>query len=306
MDRLDALQLFVRIVELGSFTQAAAALGIPRATATHSIKELEARVRVRLLERTTRQVRTTVDGQTFYERCRQVLDDLEDAESSLAHAAANPRGRLRLDIHGEAATHIVLPRIGEFHRQYPNIELAIGSGDRLVDLVREGVDCVVRAGEPKDSSLVTRRLALLPQVTCASPAYLAERGTPLSPADLAQHLAVNFFSASRPDVFPFVFLVDGETQEYMLKDWISVNSANTYLAAVEQGCGIIQMPRYHVEAQLRAGTLVEILADTPCPPMVYSVLYPHHRQLSPRVRVFVDWVTRVFAERFGALPGYAA
>jgi len=299
MDRFDAMQLFTRIVDLGSFTQAAAALDIPRATATHAIKELEARLHVRLLERTTRQVRTTVDGQAFYERCRHLLRELEDAESSLSELAVNPRGRLRIDIHGAPAKAIVLPRIHEFHERYPHIELVMGSGDRLVDLVREGVDCVVRAGEPKDSSLVTRRLALLPQVTCASPSYLAAYGTPTQPSDLAQHLGVNFFSASRSEVFPYEFMVDGKLETCMLKDWISVNDAELYKTCAEQGCGIIQVPRFSVESQLREGTLVEILMHTPCPPMVYSVLYPHHRQLSPRVRVFIDWIAQLYAERFG-------
>ncbi|RSZ41481.1 LysR family transcriptional regulator [Variovorax beijingensis] len=300
MDRFDAMQLFTRIVDLGSFTQAAAALDIPRATATHAIKELEARLHVRLLERTTRQVRTTVDGQAFYERCRHLLRELEEAESSLAELAINPRGRLRIDIHGAPAQAIVLPRIQEFHERYPHIELAMGSGDRLVDLVREGVDCVVRAGEPKDSSLVTRRLALLPQVTCASPGYLAAYGTPTRPSDLTRHLAVNFFSASRPEVFPYEFMVDGKLETFMLKDWISVNNADIYKSCAEQGCGIIQVPRFNVENQLREGSLVEILPHTPCPPMVYSVLYPHHRQLSPRVRVFIDWIAQLYAERFGS------
>ncbi|MET3443443.1 DNA-binding transcriptional LysR family regulator [Variovorax paradoxus] len=299
MDRFDAMQLFTRIVDLGSFTQAAAALDIPRATATHAIKELEARLHVRLLERTTRQVRTTVDGQAFYERCRHLLRELEEAESSLSELSVNPRGRLRIDIHGAPAKAIVLPRIHEFHERYPHIELAIGSGDRLVDLVREGVDCVVRAGEPKDSSLVTRRLALLPQVTCASPGYLAKYGTPTQPSDLAQHMAVNFFSASRPEVFPYEFMVDGKLETCMLEDWISVNDAELYKTCAEQGCGIIQVPRFSVESQLREGTLVEILPHAPCPPMVYSVLYPHHRQLSPRVRVFIDWIAQLYAERFG-------
>jgi len=299
MDRFDAMQLFTRIVDLGSFTQAAAALDIPRATATHAIKELEARLHVRLLERTTRQVRTTVDGQAFYERCRHLLRELEEAESSLSELAVNPRGRLRIDIHGAPAQAIVLPRIREFHERYPHIELVMGSGDRLVDLLREGVDCVVRAGEPKDSSLVTRRLALLPQVTCASPGYLAEYGTPTQPSELARHLGVNFFSASRPEVFPYEFLVDGKLETYMLKDWISVNNADLYKICAEQGCGIIQVPRFSVERQLHEGSLVEILTHTPCPPMVYSVLYPHHRQLSPRVRVFIDWIAQLYAERFG-------
>ena len=159
---------------------------------------------------------------------RHLLRELEEAESSLSELAVNPRGRLRIDIHGAPAQAIVLPRIREFHERYPHIELVMGSGDRLVDLLREGVDCVVRAGEPKDSSLVTRRLALLPQVTCASPGYLAEYGTPTQPSELARHLGVNFFSASRPEVFPYEFLVDGKLETYMLKDWISVNNADLY------------------------------------------------------------------------------
>lgn len=299
MDRFETMRLFMRIVELGSFTQAAELLAIPRATATHAIKQLEARLQVRLLERTTRQVRTTFDGQAFYERCRHLLHDLEDAESSLAQLSINPRGRLRIDIHGAPANNIVLPRIGEFHARYPNIELAVGSGDRLVDLVREGVDCVVRAGEPRDSSLVTRRLAMIPQVTCASPGYLAANGTPLQPSDLARHWAVNFFSASRNGFFPFEFEVDGRVEQHAMRSWVSVNSADSYKTCAEQGCGIIQVPRFNVERQLREGTLVEILAHAPCPPMQYSVLYPHQRLLSPRVRVFIDWVTLLFNERFG-------
>lgn len=300
MDRFDTMQLFMRIVDLSSFSRAAEALTIPRATATHAIKQLETRLQVRLLERTTRQVRTTVDGQAFYERCRHLLHDLEDAESSLAQLSINPRGRLRIDIHGAPANEIVLPRIGEFHARYPDIELAVGSGDRLVDLVREGVDCVVRAGEPKDSLLVTRRLALIPQVTCASPAYLAAHGTPARPSDLAQHWAVNFFSESRVGFFPYVFDANGTLEEHMMKSWVSVNSADSYKTCAEQGCGIIQVPRFSVERQLADGRLVEILAHAPCPPMLYSVLYPHHRLLSPRVRVFVEWVTQLFNQRFGA------
>lgn len=299
MDRFDTMQLFMRIVDFESFSRAAEALGMPRATATHAIKQLESRLQVRLLERTTRQVRTTIDGQAFYERCRHLLHDLEDAESSLGLQAINPRGRLRIDIHGAPANAIVLPRICEFHARYPDIELAMGSGDRLVDLVREGVDCVVRAGEPKESSLVTRPLALLPQVTCASPAYLAAHGTPAQPSDMARHWAVNFFSESRAGFFPYVFETAQGVEEYMLRSWVSVNSADSYKTCAEQGCGIIQVPRFSVAPQLADGRLVEILAHAPCPPMRYSVLYPQHRLLSPRVRVFVEWVTQLFNERFG-------
>jgi DNA-binding transcriptional LysR family regulator len=152
MDRFDTLQLFVRIVEQGSFTKGASMVDIPRATATYAIKALEARLGTRLLERTTRHVRPTLDGQAFYERCVRILSEVDDAESSSSHQTSNPRGVLRLDLRGTHATRIVLPRIDEFRARYPGIELVVSSGDRLVDLVREGVDCVVRGGRPRDSS----------------------------------------------------------------------------------------------------------------------------------------------------------
>ncbi|VFS88312.1 D-malate degradation protein R [Raoultella planticola] len=192
MDKFDTLLLFTRIVELESFSQAADQLGIPRATASNAIKALENNLECRLLERTTRHVRTSLDGRAFYERCVHILSELDDAESSLRHTIVRPRGILRVDLHGAHATRIVLPRIDEFHIEYPDIQLVISSGDRLVDLVREGVDCAVRAGKLHDSSLVARHLATMPQVICASPTYLQQHGRPLSPDDLMSHQCVNF------------------------------------------------------------------------------------------------------------------
>lgn len=302
MDRLDTLQLFIRIVEQTSFSRAADMLGIPRATATHAIKELEARLGTRLLERTTRHVRPTLDGQAYYERCVQVLGDLDDAEAVFRHGAASPRGVLRVDMSGTQATRIVLPRIGEFHALYPDIELVLSSGDRLVDLVREGVDCVIRAGDPRDLNLVARRLALMPQVVCASPAYLAEHGVPRHPGELAAHRAVRFFASSGAIDYPFELEVDGVLRRYDLQGWVSVNDAENYTQAALHGCGLIQLPRFHVEQELRDGRLVEVLAAWRSPDFPLSALYPHRRQLSPRVRVFVDWLARLYQERFGVLP----
>lgn len=300
MDRFQSMQLFTRIVELGSFTRAAGALDIPRATATHAMKELEARLGTRLLERTTRQVRPTLDGQAFYERCVHLLADLEDAESSLRTVATNPRGTLRLDLHGTHATHIVLPRIDEFRNRYPQIDLVISSGDRLVDLVREGIDCVVRAGTPRDSSLVARRLAVMPEVICASPEYLQYFGTPSHPDELSAHQAVGFFSSSHDRTYPFELVVEGQAREFELTHWVAVNDAESYVACALRGCGLIQLPRYHVEDELREGRLVEVLSAWPSTGMVVSAMYSHHRQLSPRVRVFVDWVVSVYASKFGS------
>jgi DNA-binding transcriptional LysR family regulator len=302
MDRFDSFQLFTRIVELGSFTRAAGALGLPRATATHAIKELEARLGARLLERTTRQVRPTLDGQAFYERCVQLLADLDDAESSLRTIAANPRGTLRLDLHGTHATRIVLPRIDEFRSRYPQIDLVVSSGDRLVDLVREGIDCVVRAGTPRDSSLVARRLAVMPEVICASPEYLQYFGTPQHPDELSSHQAVGFFASSHDRNYPFELVVDDQVREFELGGWITVNDAESYVRCALRGCGLIQLPRFHVEDELRDGQLVEVLGNWSSAGLPVSAMYPLHRQLSPRVRVFVDWVAKVYEDRFGASP----
>lgn len=301
MDRFDSLQLFTRIVELGSFSRAAGALEIPRATATYAIKKLEARLGTRLLDRTTRNVRPTLDGKAFYERCVHVLSELDDAESSLRHVASNPRGVLRVDMHGTHATRIVLPRIDAFRSRYPGIDLVVSSGDRLVNLVREGVDCVIRGGHPRDSSLVARRLALMPQVVCASPDYLARFGTPRTPDELSAHQVVKFFASSGTVDYPLELLVGGKVCEFELDGWMSVNDAENYVVCALRGCGLIQLPRYHVEDELRDGHLVEVLADWPGPDFPVSALYPHHRQLSPRVRVFIDWLGKLYEEKFGPL-----
>jgi DNA-binding transcriptional LysR family regulator len=305
MDRLDALQLFTRIVEQGSFTRAADMLGVPRATATHAIKELEARLGTRLLERTTRHVRPTLDGQAYYERCVQVLTELDDAEAAFRHVAANPRGVLRVDMSGTHAARMVLPRIQEFHAAYPDIELVLSSGDRLVDLVREGVDCVIRAGNPRDLNLVARRLALMPQVVCASEDYLARHGVPRHPAELAAHQAVRFFAGSGAHDYPFELLVDGQLQSFRAGGWLAVNDAENYALGALRGCGLIQLPRFHVEEDLRAGRLVEVLGEWRSPDMALAALYPQRRQLSPRVRVFVDWLGKLYEERFGRLASLA-
>ena len=299
MDRFDTLVLFARIVETGSFSRAAESLNMPRPTATNAIKELETRLGVRLLERTTRQVRTTPDGLAYYERCVHVLTELDDAEASLRHVAANPRGTLRVDMNGTHAMKIVLPNIDRFRAKYPNVGLVVSSGDRLVDLVREGVDCVIRAGQLRDSNLIARPLAVMPQVVCASPGYLAAHGTPRHPDELTGHHVVKFFASSGGIDYPLTLVVDGHPKDYTLPGWMSVNDAENYVLCAVRGCGIVQVPRWHVEDDLRAGRLVELLPGWQSPGMPLSALYPYRRQLSPRVRIFVDWLVELYGERFG-------
>lgn len=291
MDRFAAMQLFIRVVERRSFTMAAEDVGMPRQTATDVIKRLEAHLNVRLLNRTTRTVTPTLDGEAYYRRCVLLLGELEDAEA--AFRGAKPRGLLRVDLQGTLARHFLLPRLPKFMARYPEITLHIGEGDRLSDPLREGIDCVVRAGEPRDSTMIGRRVATLEEVTCASPSYLERFGTPMTLGDLQGHEALGFYSTARRAVFPLEFMVDGELREISPPSRVTVEGAETLVMLARLGFGIIQVPRYHVAGDLADGTLVSILDAWPPSPMPISVLYPESRQLSPRVRVFIDWVAAV-------------
>jgi DNA-binding transcriptional LysR family regulator len=297
MDRFDAMRVFVRIVERRSFTRAAEDVGLPRSTVTEAVKQLEERLRVRLLQRTTRHVSPTLDGEAYYKRCLTLLADLEDAEA--AFGDAKPRGLLRVDVHGTLARHFLMPGLPKFLADYPDLQLRLSEGDRLVDLVREGVDCVLRVGEPQDSDMVGRRVAMLAEVTCASPDYLRRVGTPRSPDDLAGHQAVGFVSSATGSILPLEFVADGVVRHVTVPATVSVSGADTYVTAAKLGLGLIQVPRYHVEPQFAAGDLVAVLEAFPPSPSPVSLLYPRSRQLSPRVRVFVDWLTREFRARAG-------
>jgi LysR family transcriptional regulator for bpeEF and oprC len=290
MDRFDAMRLFTRIVELNSFSKAAEDLQLPAATATHAIKQLETRLGVRLLHRTTRQVSPTLDGQAYYQRCLRILADVEETEAGFGTSGVAPKGKLRVDLQETLARYFVLPRLHEFFERYPEIELEIGMGDRYVDLVREGVDCVLRSGALRDSSMVGRRVATLRQLTCASAGYLDKHGTPRTLEQLDGHLAVNFHSSNTGRLLPLEFEIEGAVRTIQLSGKVSVNNADAYTACSLNHLGIIQVPRYRVAPLLEAGTLREILPQWLPPPMPVSVLYPYQRQLSPRVRAFVDWV----------------
>ncbi|AQV93997.1 LysR family transcriptional regulator [Cupriavidus necator] len=293
MDRFQEMQAFVRIAERQSFTQASDDLQIPRATVTNLIKRLEQRLGTRLLERTTRTVRLTHDGEAYYRRCVRLIADLEEAEGSFRNTA--PKGLLRVNLQGTLARHFVVPALPDFLAQYPLIELQIGEDDRLVDLVREGVDCVLRAGTLQDSSMVGRQIALLEQVTVASPGYLEKYGEPADLQALAAHRAVNYISSATGKAVPLEFTVNGQVTPVQLPAVVSVTGADLYTGAAVAGLGLVQVPRYRVAAELAAGRLQAVLTDFPCPLMPVSVLYSQNRQLSSRVRVFSQWLREIFA-----------
>jgi DNA-binding transcriptional LysR family regulator len=296
MDRFDAMRVFTRVLERRSFTLAAEDLGLPRSTLSDVVKQLENRLGVRLLQRTTRHVTPTLDGEAYYQRCLSILAEVEDAEA--AFGGAKPKGLLRVDVQGTLARHWVLPRLPEFFRTYPDLEMRMSDGDRFVDLIREGVDCVLRVGALPDSDMIARRLALLDEATMAAPSYIEAHGMPAHPSELQHgHCMVGFHSSATGSVLPLEFIIDGRPSTMALPSMMAVTGADSYYAAAELGLGLIQAPRYRAEADLRAGRMIEVLPDFPPSPTPVSVLYPRSRQLSPRVRVFIDWLAAVFERR---------
>lgn len=293
MDRLDAMRLLVRVIDRRSFTAAAADLGMPRSTATEAIRRLERDLGCRLLERTTRHVAPTPDGEAYYRRCLSILTDIDEAEGALR--GGEPAGLLRIDAHGALTRAFLLPRLPEFLAAYPQITLHIGQGDRLVDLVREGVDCVIRAGEPDDSGMIMRKLPDIPELTCASPDYLARYGIPTSPGDLDGHAMVGFVSSRTGRVMPMEFQTEEGIREVTLPCRVTANEAETAHHLARLGYGLIQAPRYRFREDLARGALVEVLPGHPPPPLPLAAYYPQNRQMSPRVGVFLDWVATVFS-----------
>lgn len=295
MDRLDVMQLFIRIVERRSFTFAAQDLEVPRSTVTTVIRNLESRLGVRLLQRTTRVVNPTLDGEAYYRRCVSILGDIEDAEG--AFSSARPKGLLRLEVQGTLARHFLMPGLPEFFAKYPDLELSMSESDRWVDLVQEGVDCALRYGRLRDSDLAARPVAVLRRLTCATPDYLSKFGTPSSLDDLAGHRVVGLRSLTTGAIAPLEFLDGANQRTVSVAGTLSVTGTESYLAGIRLGLGLAQVPRFHVEEDLRRGTLVAILKEQPPPSMPVSLIYPRSRQLSPRVRVFLDWATGEFARR---------
>jgi DNA-binding transcriptional LysR family regulator len=296
MDRLEAMRLYTRIVELGSFTAAADDLNLPRATVTHAIKRLEARLGAQLLQRTTRSVRSTPDGETYYRHCVRLLADMDEVETDFREAVVQPKGRLRIDLPVSLARLLVIPALRDFFARFPQITLDIGTGDGFVDLVREGVDCVLRIGELGDSGMVGRRVATLEQVIVASAAYVRRHGLPDSLAALQDgHLAVNWVSPTNHRAEPLEFMVARKRREVALPGCVSVSGVDAYLGCCEAGLGVAQMPRYRIVDELKSGRLRELLPAHPPPSLPMTVLYPQQRQMPARLRVFIDWLVELTA-----------
>jgi DNA-binding transcriptional LysR family regulator len=291
MDRLETMAIFARVAELESFTGAAKSLGLPKATVSTAVQKLEDRLGARLLHRTTRRVHLTQDGTVFYERCRDLLADVEEVEGLFHQAPEALTGRIRVDMPSRMARFRIIPFLPELFEQHPGLELELGSTDRAVDLVREGYDCVVRVGALGDSGLIARRLGELPLLNVASPAYLKKHGTPRRLADLEKHFLVHWVQTFGQKPPGFEYEEDGEWKELPMRGLVTVNNAEAYLAACLAGLGIIQVPTQSLE-ELASRRVVEVLPRHRAQPMPVHVLFPHRRQLSRRVRLFIEWLEK--------------
>ena len=296
MNKLDLLKTFVRVAELSSFTLASDALGLPRSSVSEQVRALEQLLGTRLLQRTTRKVQTTPDGQVLYERSKDLLAQMDELEGLFRQDNATLSGRLRVDMPTAVARRLVMPRIREFIDRHPLIEVEISSTDRRVDLVREGFDCVVRAGELRDTTLVARKIGHFQMVNCVSADYAERFGIPHTLDDLQQHRLINYVSAFGASTATFDYYRDGKEHQVPMPCSITVNYIEAYEAACLGGLGIVQVPRLSHAYQLRRGELLEILPDYLPAPMPVSLLYAHRRHVPQRCRVFMDWLSGLLLE----------
>lgn len=295
MNKLQAMEVFVQVVDCGSFTRAADALQLPKATVSTLVQSLETALSAKLLHRTTRQVTVTSDGAAYYERCIRILSDVRDAEESLSRHRLSPSGRLRVDSPTGLSSEILIPALPAFFDRYPDITMELGSTDRVIDLVEEGVDCAVRAGVLADSNLIARRVGVINFITCAAPAYVERFGMPQHPSELERHRCVNYFSSKTGKVYNWDFNRDGERIEVALPGVIALNDSNAYIKAGLSGLGVITMTDYLLTEYLATGKLVRLLPEWRSDPLPIHVVYPQNRHLSAKVRVFVEWVSELFA-----------
>lgn len=290
MDKLDQYRVFVQVAEMGSFIKAAHALELPRASVSAAVQQLESAMGTRLLHRTTRQVRLTADGMQLLERVRLFLSDAEDIDQLFHTSQRKIVGRLNVDAPSRIARRLIAPALPGFLRRYPRLQLSLGSTDRAIDLVQEGVDCAVRVGALHDSSLVARPMGHIALINCASPGYLHEHGVPARPEDLTQgHWSVGYASPTTGRELPWDCHISGNERLVAVPSRVIVNNAESYIACCVSGTGLIQIPRFDVQHLLDRGELVEVMPEFRAAPMQVSLVYPNRRQRSRRLNTFIEW-----------------
>jgi LysR family transcriptional regulator, regulator for bpeEF and oprC len=298
MDQLTAMKVFVRVVETGSFSRTSERMSIPKATVTVMIQALEKHLQTKLLSRTTRRVMVTTDGALYYERAVRIIADINELDLSLSDALAAPSGRMRVEMAAAFSDSIVIPELKHFHARYPDIKIDLSIGDRTVDYLEEKVDCALRTGTPNDQSLIIRHVADMKFVTCASPDYIAAYGQPKRPEELEDtHQIVGFFRAQTNQNFQFQLRRREEYVEVNPNYAISVSDSRSYLAAGLNGLGVIQAPEYMARDAIKKRKLIPMLKDWQRDPMPLYLVYPPSKHISNKVRIFADWLIKLFANR---------
>ncbi|MHC8319862.1 LysR family transcriptional regulator [Pseudomonas sp. GB2N2] len=295
MDQLNAIRVFVQVVELAGFTKAAKSLGMPKTTVSKLIGDLEAHLKVKLLKRSTRSVHVTPEGAAYYERTTRWLDELREIDGAFDSVAAELHGLVHVDASAWVASSVIIPRLPDFYARYPSIEIEISVGDRAAHLIRERADCAIRSGVVNDLSMVARPLGASPWVTAATPAYLQQHGIPLHPSDLSSgHVVINYQSTSSGRSTPLIFLKDDEPLNIEVPALLTVNESNAHLAAGLTGIGLLYSFEWKLRPYLEDGRLVRVLEEWQPAAYPFHLVYPPNRHMSVRTRAFIDWVTEQF------------
>lgn len=298
MDQLLAMRVFVRIADAGSFAKAADSLNLPRSSVSKLLQDLEQHLRTKLVDRNTRGLAITPEGEAYREQALRLLSDLDEMDAAASSARSSPRGRLRVDVGSSLANLVIIPRLADFRARFPDVELLLGVSDRPVDLIGEGVDCVIRGGDLADSTLIARRLCTLDFVTCATPGYLAEYGVPDNPRELeAKHLSVNYMFPQSGRLLPLHFSKGAETFEVYPKSAVSVSESTAMVSSILAGIGLGQTNGFSARPHIAAGRLVEVLQDWEQPAIPIHLVCPAARHASAKLRAFADWAVEIFGQK---------
>lgn len=290
---LNDLKVFCRVAELASFTKAAAQLGMAKGRVSTVVQSLEAEVGGRLLQRTTRSVRLTADGEIFLRRCNELLMDSEQLQGMFRPATGELRGSVRVDMPSLFAQELVMPRLPELLSAHPHLDLGISINDRRVDMVHEGVDCLIRIGALPDSDLVARKLGMLAMCNVASPAYLRQHGVPRSLGDLTHHRVIHYASNLDNEAAEWCYAAEDVVRAVPMRGALALNSGALLQSACLRGLGIMQVSIPTCQRFIDSGELVDVLPDFRAPPRLVSLLIPNRRHVAPRVEAVLNWITQV-------------
>ncbi|GLP99443.1 LysR family transcriptional regulator [Methylophaga thalassica] len=289
MDKLENMKRFVAVVQSGSFTRAADVLGLPKSSVSEAVKSLEQQIKTRLLQRSTRQINLTHDGKIYLEKCLSILEQVDMLDTHFLHPS-QLSGTLHIDMPSRFAANIVLPNLHDWYDSYPNINIKLSCHDQRTDLIKDGIDCVIRAGQLEDSSLIARPLLTLSTINCVSTIYADKYGVPMSIEDLTHHVLIDYAQNLQTQTPVFEYVKDEVVHHLPMTSKLQVNSTDAYLFSCLSGLGIAQIPDLSARSYIDSGELIEVLPDLKAPAIPISIVYPSRRQIPKRLSLFMDWL----------------